>query len=222
MTQTALIYDGSGDAGCAIARDILAEGFQVAFCVQGHATARSQKQALAEYPAGQVSIHQVLDGRDEMARVFRACAKELLCLDHIIVLIDLRNTHGSAFGAGGLRRNLDIAQAGILSMLTQCDAAMQLLKRQEKGQLSLLFLSSAHDGNGTSSTTMSQACLAAANKIVEGVRAEVRDSKIAIDCTEFRVGNKNTGELAAVRQWAREIVCKKPTEIPRLLSAATA
>lgn len=75
MTKSVLIYDESGGAGCALAQDVLDEQYAVALCVQGHAKARSLAKAFAGYAADQVSIHQVLDGHDATAKVFRACAK---------------------------------------------------------------------------------------------------------------------------------------------------
>lgn len=140
-------------------------------------------------------------------------------------MIDLCQIRGAAFGVGGLRRNLDVAKTGVLSLLVQCDAAMQVLKRQGRGQLSVLFLTSPPDGTGRFSTTTSRACLATAKTIVEGLRAEVQNTHIVIDWNEVTVPKKNTGtqgEHAAVRRWIRNVIGNTTTEISPIQSAATA
>lgn len=179
MRKRILITGASSGLGAEMARSFAALGRDLALCAR-----RSDRlQTLAEelrssHPAIRVSL-RVLDVAkyDDVFRVFREFSEEFGGLDRVIVNAGLGK--GQPLGTGYFYANRETAETNFVGALAQCEAALEIFRRQNDGHLVTISSISAMRGMPRNMTTYA-ASKAALRSLTEGIRLDLQRTPIAV------------------------------------------
>lgn len=219
LRQNVLITGASSGLGRGMARELARRGRNLALC----ARRLDRLEALAgELRAAHPRIRVVVRPLDvtDHARVFEVFgdfARELGTLDRVIVNAGIGK--GQPIGTGSFfRANLPTAQTNFVAALAQCEAAVEIFRRQNAGHLVVIASVSALRGMPRNLTTYA-ATKAGLAALAEGIRAELLDTPIRVSTilpgfirTEINVKvprtlfmvDEETGTRALVRAIERE------------------
>lgn len=217
MRQTVLITGASSGIGEEMARLFAAKGRQLALCARRTERLRTLKSELESRHDARVEV-RALDVNDHRAvfDVFEDFAREFGRIDRFIVNAGIGS--GRSVGTGHFESNLRTVQTNFVAGLAQCEAAVQILRRQGDGHLVVISSMSALRGLPRHLTAYA-ASKAAIAHLAEGIRADLAATRIVVSTicpgyirTEINEGAKRlpfevdqaTGAKALVRAIERE------------------
>lgn len=216
--KTILITGASSGLGEGMAREFAARGHHLALCARRTERLDALKRELeAQHPGVKVAV-RALDVNDyaQVFTVFRDFALEFGRLDRIIVNAGIGVSR--RIGTGHFEENRRTAETNFIAALAQCEAAVELFRKQNAGHLVTVSSMSAMRGLPKHLTTYA-ASKAALASLTEGIRSELLDTPIRVTTlfpgyirTELNAGAKKlpfavdaaTGSRAMVNAIERE------------------
>lgn len=179
MRKTILITGASSGLGEEMARQFAALGRDLALCARRTEKLEALKQEIAQkHPSVRISI-KALDVKDydRVFVVFREFAEAFGGLDRVIVNAGMGK--GAAIGTGYFYANRATAETNFVAALAQCEAAMEIFRKQNHGHLVMISSVSASRGMPRSVTTYA-ATKAGVAALAEGIRADVLKTPIRV------------------------------------------
>lgn len=174
-----LITGASAGLGAEMARQFAAKGHELALCARRlDRLAELRGEILAAHPDSRVVVRPLdVDEHDAVFTVFRDLAAELGGIDRVIVNAGIGK--GAPVGTGRFEANRDTVMTNLVAALAQCEAAMEIFRAAEDGQLVVVSSMSAMRGlpRALTAYAASKAGLAA---LAEGIRAEMLGSNIRV------------------------------------------
>ena len=179
MRKNILITGASSGLGKEMARQFGALGRNLALCARRTDALESLREELTTaYPTITVSVAKLdVNDHDAVFTTFRAFADELGTLDRVIVNAGLGK--GQPIGTGFFHANKETAETNFVAALAQCEAAMEIFRKQNAGHLVLISSISALRGFPGNVTTYA-ATKAAVSSLAEGIRADVYRTPITV------------------------------------------
>jgi NADP-dependent 3-hydroxy acid dehydrogenase YdfG len=179
VRRNILITGASSGLGAEMARQYASMGRNLALCARR--TDRLEElriDLVARYPSITVSVRQLdVDDHDAVFSTFQAFADELGTLDRVVVNAGIGG--GKAIGTGGFKDNTRVAATNFVSALAQCEAAMEIFRRQDNGHL--VVISSLMAVRGFAGSGMVYAATKAGiSNLAEGIRADVHGGPIKV------------------------------------------
>ncbi|MEW9799485.1 SDR family oxidoreductase [Alteromonas sp. CYL-A6] len=177
--KTILITGASSGLGEGMAREFAKKGHNLALCARRTDLLETLKQECeALNPAIRVSVKALdVNDHDAVFAVFDAFAAEFGAIDRIIVNAGMGK--GASVGTGYFEANKQTAITNFVSALAQCEAAMQIFRRQNSGHLVTISSISAVRGFRRALTVYA-ATKAALTSLSEGIRIDVMDTPITV------------------------------------------
>ncbi|GAB1516497.1 SDR family oxidoreductase [Actinophytocola sp. KF-1] len=174
LRQNILITGASAGIGAELARQFASNGRSLALCAR---RLPALEELRAELP-GRVLVKELdVTDADAVFRVFGEFADELGRLDRVIVNAGIGK--GTPIGTGGHRPNRETVETNVLGALAQCEAAMEIFRRQNAGHLVVVSSMAALRGLPGAITTYA-ATKAAVSSLAEGIRVEVAGTPIRV------------------------------------------
>ncbi len=172
MRKTILITGASSGLGEGMARQFAAMGRNLALCARRTERLDSLKaELLAKHPGIEVSVKALdVNQYDDVFKVFHAFAQELGGLDRVIVNAGMGK--GQPLGTGYFYANRQTAETNFVAALAQCEAALEIFRKQGSGHLVMISSMSAMRGMGRNLTTYA-ATKAGVAALAEGIRADL-------------------------------------------------
>ena len=207
-----LITGASSGLGAEMARQFAAKGRNLALCARrGERLETLQRELQSRYPDIRVAIRTLdVDQHEQVFEVFQALHRELGGLDRVIVNAGIGR--GASIGTGHFRANRQTAMTNFVAALAQCEAAMELFRKQNSGHLVVISSISAVRGMRRALTTYA-ASKAAVSSLAEGIRLDVLSTPIAVSTihpgfirTEINARVKNAPFMVDVETGCRAIV----------------
>ncbi len=196
MRKTILITGASSGLGEGLARECAAHGRDLALCARRTDRLEALRdELLAKHPGVRIAI-RALDVNDhaQVFAVFNAFATEFGTIDRVIVNAGVGN--GRRIGTGHFAINAQTAQTNFVAALAQCEAAVEIFRRQNHGHLVTISSMSAMRGLPKHLTTYA-ATKAGLASLTEGIRAELLKTPIKVSTiypgyisTELNAGAK--------------------------------
>lgn len=188
--KTVLITGASSGLGAAMARKFAFLGYDLAICARRLDRLESLKAELEKEFGIKVAV-KTLDVTvyDDVPTVFEAFADELGGLDKIIVNAGVGDSR--VIGHGRFNINRATAETNFIAALAQCEAAMQIFRRQNSGQLVAISSMSAVRGLPRHLTTYA-AAKAGLAALAEGIRADTIQEKLPITVSTIFPGYVRT------------------------------
>jgi len=179
MRKTILITGASSGLGAGMAREFAARGRDLALCARRVERLEELKAELLRInPAIQVSIKALdVNDYDSVFAVFRAFAGEFGGLDRIIVNAGIGK--GKPVGTGYFWANRQTAETNFVAALAQCEAAVEIFRKQGHGHLVMISSMSAMRGMPGNITTYA-ATKAGVAALTEGIRADLLKTRIRV------------------------------------------
>lgn len=179
LRRNILITGASSGLGAGMARRFSAMGRSLYLCARRESRLQTlQQELLSARPDARVLI-QPLDVRDH-AQVFirfEQAAAQLGGIDRIIVNAGI--ARGGPLGAGHFRENLSTVETNFTAALAQCEAGLQIFRRQGSGHL-VLISSVAADVSLPYAYTSYSASKAALSALGHGLRASLVHTGIRV------------------------------------------
>ncbi|OOR90067.1 short chain dehydrogenase [Moraxella caviae] len=188
--KTVLITGASSGLGAAMARKFAFLGYDLAICARRLERLDALKAEL-EREFG-VRVHtKALDVtvHDDVFTVFEAFAEECGGLDKVIVNAGVGDSR--VIGHGRFNINRATAETNFIAALAQCEAAMQIFRRQNSGHLVVISSMSAVRGLPRHLTTYA-AAKAGIAALAEGIRADTITEKLPIHVSTIFPGYVRT------------------------------
>jgi short-subunit dehydrogenase len=179
MRKTILITGASSGLGMGMAREFARMGRDLALCARRVERLEDLRDELTrEHPQIRVFVRP-LDVNDhaDVFEVFRAFASDLGSLDRVIVNAGIGK--GQPLGTGYFHANLKTAETNFVAALAQCEAALEIFRKQEAGHLVTIASMSAVRGMPRNMTTYA-ATKAGLAALSEGIRCELLGTKIRV------------------------------------------
>jgi len=179
MRKNILITGASSGLGAGMAREFAAKGRDLALCARRVERLEELKAELLKInPAIHVSIQPLdVNDYDSVFSVFRAFAEEFGGLDRIIVNAGIGK--GKPVGTGYFWANRQTAETNFVAALAQCEAAVEIFRKQGNGHLVMISSMSAMRGMPGNITTYA-ATKAGVAALTEGIRADLLKTKIRV------------------------------------------
>ncbi|QFZ22200.1 SDR family oxidoreductase [Saccharothrix syringae] len=225
MRKKILITGASAGLGAEMARQFAALGRDLALCARRTDRLDALRDELtAAHPGIRVSTRQLdVTDHDAVFEVFRSFDEEFGGLDRVVVNAGIGK--GRPVGTGGFAANRRTAETNFVAALAQCEAAMEVFYRRERGHLVLISSVSAVRGMPKSMTTYA-ATKAAVSSLAEGIRADTLGTPIRVSAVlpGYIRSEMNpeqhapllVGTTAGVRAMVRAIERERPTAcVPR-------
>lgn len=174
-----LITGASSGLGEGMARLFAARGRNLALCARRVEKLQSLKAELEEkHPGIRVEVKALdVNDYDRVFEVFRAFRTELGQLDRIVVNAGIGK--GQPLGTGHFHANRQTAETNFVAALAQCEAAMEILRAQERGHLVVISSMSAVRGMRKNVNTYA-ATKAGIASLAEGLRSEMLGTDIVV------------------------------------------
>ncbi|MCF6734512.1 SDR family oxidoreductase [Blastococcus sp. KM273129] len=225
--QRIFISGASSGLGEGMARRFAAMGRDLALCARRTDRLEALRAELrAAHPGIRVEVAAMdVDDPGSVATAFADLAERLGGFDRVVVNAGIGA--GTSVGAGGAAGNRAVLHTNVLGSHAQCEAAMELFRRQGMGHL-VLISSVASVRGMPGSRTAYGASKAALNALAEGIRSDVYGSGIVVStilpgyiATDINVGRRgpltvglDKGVEALVEVVEREPVCGYVPEWP--------
>ena len=162
-----------------MAREFAERGRNLVLCARR--TDRLEKLALelrSNHPSSKVVLKTLdVNDHDEVFRVFRESAEELGRIDRVIVNAGLGK--GQPLGTGFFQANKQTAETNFIAALAQCEAAIEIFRKQNDGHLVTVSSMSAMRGMPGTVTTYA-ATKAGLAALTEGIRADLLRTPIRV------------------------------------------
>ena len=173
-----LITGASSGLGAGMAREFAAMGYNLALCARRQERLEQLKTELEQQHGVEVAIKTLdVNDYDQVFSVFREFAVHFGKLDRIIVNAGVGE--GRRIGKGHFEINRKTAETNFIAALAQCEAGVEILRKQNFGHLVTMSSMSAMRGlpKHLSTYAASKAALA---HLTEGIRAELIDTPIKV------------------------------------------
>jgi short-subunit dehydrogenase len=180
MRRTILITGASSGLGEGMARELAARGRDLALCARRLDRLESlRRELLSRHEGIRVSIKALdVNVHEQVFAVFGELAAELGGLDRVIVNAGVGK--GQPVGTGNFFPvNLKTAQTNFVAALAQCEAAVEIFRRQDRGHLVMMSSVSAMRGLPRNLTTYA-ATKAGVAALAEGLRADLIKTPIRV------------------------------------------
>lgn len=177
--KNVLITGASSGLGRGMAKIFAAKGYNLALCARRMDRLEELKADLqATNPSVKVWIKSLdVCQYDDVFTVFREFRDEMGTLDR--VLINAGMGKGAPLGTGYFYANRQTAETNFIGALAQAEAAMEIFREQNAGQLVMISSVSAYRGMPKNLNTYA-ATKAGVASLAEGLRAELLESPIKI------------------------------------------
>lgn len=179
IRKNILITGASSGLGWGMAREFAARGHDLALCARRTERLETLRELIAaEHPGIRVVIRALdVNDHDRVFEVFRAFRDDLGSLDRIIVNAGMGK--GASVGTGHFHANRKTAETNFIAALAQCEAAVEIFRRQGAGHLVTISSMSALRGlpRALTAYAASKAGLAA---LTEGIRADLLGTGIKV------------------------------------------
>lgn len=188
--KTVLITGASSGLGAMMARKFAFLGYDLAICARRLERLDVLKAEL-ERDYGIKVYTQSLDVGiyDDVFDVFEAFVQQAGKIDKIIVNAGIGDSR--VIGHGRFAINKTTAEINFIAALAQCEAAMQIFRRQNHGHLVVISSMSAVRGLPRHLTTYAAAKAGLAH-LAEGIRADTMQEKLPIDVSTIYPGYVRT------------------------------
>src|SRR5882724_12201171 len=153
MRKTILITGASSGLGAGMAREFAKLGRDLALCARRTDRIEALRtELLAQHPGIRISIKPLdVNQYDDVFTVFREFAQELGGLDRIVVNAGIGK--GKPIGTGYFWANRQTAETNFVAALAQCEAAVEIFRKQGHGHLVAIASVSAFRGMPGNVTT---------------------------------------------------------------------
>jgi short-subunit dehydrogenase len=177
--QNILITGASSGLGAGMAREFAKLGRNLALCARRVERLEALREELLKInPQIQVSIRSLdVTNYDQVFEVLRAFERDLGRLDRIIVNAGMGK--GASVGTGYFYANRQTAETNFVAALAQCEAAVEIFRKQNGGHLVTISSASAVRGMPRALTTYA-ATKAALSSLSEGIRADLLGTPIKV------------------------------------------
>jgi short-subunit dehydrogenase len=212
MRKTILITGASSGLGEGMARLFAAMGRDLALCARRTDRLEALKNELTSKHAGiRVSVKALdVNQYDDVFKVFREFAQEFGGLDRVIVNAGMGK--GQPLGTGYFYANRQTAETNFVAALAQCEAALEIFRKQSHGHLVMISSMSAMRGMPRNLTTYA-ATKAGVATLTEGIRADLMRTPIKVTTlypgyirSEINAKVKNTPFMVDTETGCRALV----------------
>lgn len=212
MRKTILITGASSGLGEGMARLFAAMGRDLALCARRTDRLEALKNELTSRHAGiRVSVKALdVNQYDDVFKVFREFAQEFGGLDRVIVNAGMGK--GQPLGTGYFYANRQTAETNFVAALAQCEAALEIFRKQSHGHLVMISSMSAMRGMPRNLTTYA-ATKAGVATLTEGIRADLMRTPIKVTTlypgyirSEINAKVKNTPFMVDTETGCRALV----------------
>ncbi|MGH8453615.1 MAG: SDR family oxidoreductase [Nevskiales bacterium] len=212
MRKTILITGASSGLGEGMARRFAAMNRNLALCARRTERLEALKQDLESRHAGiRVSVRALdVNHYEDVFTVFRAFAEEFDGLDRVIVNAGMGK--GQSLGTGYFYANRQTAETNFVAALAQCEAALEIFRKQNQGHLVMISSMSAMRGMPRNLTTYA-ATKAGVATLAEGMRADLMRTPIKVTTiypgyirSEINAKVKNTPFMVDTETGCRALV----------------
>lgn len=179
LRKNILITGASSGLGAGMAREFAKLGRNLALCARRTDRLEALKaELLRDAPGIKVAIRALdVNDYDQVFEVFRAFRDDLGSLDRVIVNAGLGK--GQPLGTGYFYANRKTAETNFVAALAQCEAAVEIFRKQQDGHLVTISSMSAMRGMPKNLTTYA-ATKAGLAALSEGIRADLMRTKIKV------------------------------------------
>lgn len=178
MYYTVLITGASSGIGAGMAHEFASKGYNLALCARRLDRLAYLKADLENQYGTNVCIKELdVNNSDQVFEVFHSFYTEFGALDRIIVNAGIGE--GKRIGTGGFEINRRTAETNFISALAQCEAAVEILRKQNSGHLVTISSMSAMRGL-PKHLSVYAATKAALAHLTEGIRAELINTPIKV------------------------------------------
>lgn len=179
MRKNILITGASSGLGEGMARLFAAKGRNLALCARRTDRLEAlREELLAAHPGIEISVKALdVNDHDAVFKVFHSFAEEFGTLDRVIVNAGLGK--GQPLGTGYFYANKQTAETNFVAALAQCEAAMEIFRKQNAGHLVMVSSISAMRGMRKNLTTYA-ATKAGVASLAEGLRTEMLGKPIEV------------------------------------------
>lgn len=178
MTKTILITGASSGLGAGMAKKFAKKGYNLAICARRLERLETLKTELErDYDVKIIAKSLDVTNYDQVFEVFSAFKQEFGQLDRIIVNAGIGE--GRRVGKGHFDINRKTAETNFISALAQCEAAVEIFRKQNSGHLVVISSMSAMRGLPKHLSTYA-ASKAGIAHLAEGIRAELIDTPIKV------------------------------------------
>lgn len=198
MPRNILITGASSGLGEGMAREFARRGDNLALCARRTERLEElREELLRQHPGLTISVRALdVNNHEQVFEVFRAFRDEFGTLDRIIVNAGIGK--GQPLGTGKFRANQQTAETNFVAALAQIEAAMEILRAQNRGQLVTVSSVTAVRGMPQNVTTYA-ATKAGLAALSEGLRVELAKQKSPIRVTTLYPGYIRTEINAKVK-----------------------
>jgi short-subunit dehydrogenase len=212
LRKNILITGASSGLGRGMAIEFAKLGRNLALCARRTERLDALKAELeAQYPQIRVVVRALdVNDYDKVFEVFRGFRDDLGGLDRIIVNAGLGK--GQPLGTGYFYANRKTAETNFVAALAQCEAAVEIFRKQNSGHLVTISSMSAMRGMPKNLTTYA-ATKAGLAALSEGIRADLMRTPIAVSTifpgyirSEINEKVKNTPFMVGTEEGCRALV----------------
>ena len=175
--QNILITGASSGLGYTMAKLYANKGKNLALCARRIEKLETLRDEIATInPKVKVSIRALnVNEHDQVFEVFKDFEQDLGHIDRVIVNAGMGR--GASLGTGYFSANKETAITNFVSALAQCEAALEIFRKQNHGHLVMISSVSAVRGFRRALTVYA-ATKAAVSNMMEGIRVDLLDSEI--------------------------------------------
>lgn len=178
IRKTILITGASSGLGAGMAREFAKLGRNLALCARRTERLEALRDELVSQYGVRVAIRAIdVTDYDQVFEGFRSFHEELGTIDRIIVNAGLGK--GQPLGTGYFYANRKTAETNFVAALAQCEAALEILRKQNAGHLVTISSMSAMRGMPRNLTTYA-ATKAGLAALTEGIRADLIRTPIKV------------------------------------------
>jgi len=212
MRKTILITGASSGLGAGMAREYAKMGRDLALCARRVERLEELKaELMRSNPGIRVSVRPIdVNNYEQVFEGFRAFQQDLGSLDRIIVNAGMGK--GQPIGTGYFYANRQTAETNFVAALAQCEAAVEILRKQNAGHLVTISSMSAMRGRPKNQTTYA-ATKAGLAALTEGIRADLINTPIKVSTiypgyirSEINAKVKNTPFIVDTETGCRALV----------------
>ena len=175
--QNILITGASSGLGYTMAKLYANKGKNLALCARRIEKLETLRDEIATInPKVKFSIRALdVNEHDQVFEVFKDFEQDLGHIDRVIVNAGMGR--GASLGTGYFSANKETAITNFVSALAQCEAALEIFRKQNHGHLVMISSVSAVRGFRRALTVYA-ATKAAVSNMMEGIRVDLLDSEI--------------------------------------------
>lgn len=190
-----MITGASSGLGAGMAREFAARGYNLALCARRTERLLELQEALGKAFRVRVEVRALdVNEHEQVFSVFNEFAQIFGSLDRIVVNAGIGE--GRRIGTGHFAINRRTAETNFIAALAQCEAAVEIFRRQNTGHLVVISSMSAKRGLPKHLTAYA-ASKAAVAHLAEGIRADLLSTPIRVSTlfpgyirTELNAGAK--------------------------------